>query len=296
MGDSCGVAKICGQSRLDRLKALKLKASRKADHEIVMRAASLAISTCLLAQAVCAADFSAELARVAGEGVQDGGTTTVASELDRLSREFPVEVDWLNQVSERPQLDDAGRSKALATYLSAGANHEFIKSAVITTADDLGAEGQPFKARAGKLSAEGVGGHDARWMDLFVDTCQARRARRLRTVMAETPRILFIKRHTVRASFYGYTEGTSDAYTERHLVQGSSLSLLDLSSGKPVVTTLLDDPTGVIRDLDVSYDASRVLFAWKKGPTINDDDYHLYEMDMETRAIRQITRGKGVAD
>lgn len=60
--------------------------------------------------------------------------------------------------------------------------------------------------------------------------------------------------------------------------------------------TLLEDKTGVIRDVDVSFDGTRILFAWKKGPTIDDDDFHLFEMDAKTREIRQLTFGKGVAD
>jgi Tol biopolymer transport system component len=48
--------------------------------------------------------------------------------------------------------------------------------------------------------------------------------------------------------------------------------------------------------LDVSFDGKRALFAWKKGPNITDDDYHLYEMDLATKKSRQITSDKGVAD
>ena len=50
----------------------------------------------------------------------------------------------------------------------------------------------------------------------------------------------------------------------------------------------------MIRDPDVSYDGRRVLFAWKKSD--REDDYHLYEMDLESRAVRQLTSGLGVAD
>lgn len=254
------------------------------------------LSAWLFGQAASAANFPDEISRVASLSVQEWADRSVETESDRLSHAFPVEVDWLNQTMDRPQLTDKGHSKALAAYLNAGKNHDFIKSAVISVADSLGAEGQPFEAKAEKLAGNGVPGNDARWLNLFVDTCNARRARQLSTVVAETPRILFIKRHTVRASFYGYTEGQSDGYTEKHFLPGSSLCLLDLSSGQPVVATLLDDPTGVIRDLNVSFDGKRALFAWKKGPTIRDDDYHLYEMDIATREIRQITHGKGVAD
>jgi hypothetical protein len=60
------------------------------------------------------------------------------------------------------------------------------------------------------------------------------------------------------------------------------------------VETLVDDPHGVIRDPDVSHDAGRVLFAWKKSD--REDDYHLYELELAGRTVRQLTHGLGVAD
>ena len=60
------------------------------------------------------------------------------------------------------------------------------------------------------------------------------------------------------------------------------------------VGTLIDAPDGVIRDPDVSYDGKRILFAWKKSD--RGDDYHLYEMELETGEVRQLTFGLGFAD
>ena len=62
----------------------------------------------------------------------------------------------------------------------------------------------------------------------------------------------------------------------------------------PCVRTLLEDPTGVIRDPDVSYDGRRMLFAWKKSDRL--DDFHLYEMDLPPASVRQLTFGLGFAD
>ena len=53
-------------------------------------------------------------------------------------------------------------------------------------------------------------------------------------------------------------------------------------------------PDGVLRDPDVSYDGRRVLFAWKKS--LDEDDYHLYEFDVATGRVRQLTSGLGFAD
>ena len=60
------------------------------------------------------------------------------------------------------------------------------------------------------------------------------------------------------------------------------------------VETLLASPDGVLRDPAVSYDGKRILFAWKKAD--RTDDYHLYEMQADSRAVRQLTFGLGAAD
>ena len=56
----------------------------------------------------------------------------------------------------------------------------------------------------------------------------------------------------------------------------------------------MEDPVGMIRDPDVSYDGKRVLFSWRKSEF--DDDYHLYEMSLEDGEVRQLTSGERVAD
>jgi hypothetical protein len=242
----------------------------------------------LAGSVVSAGDFATALVRAAEQG-EDRATIH-----RRFAESFPAETDWLTQCLPSPQVDGHGHSKALLSYLKG--DTAFLIAGIERALAELGDAGRKWQPRFDALREQKPDGEGMEWAQLCVEVCGARREKRLAGLRRESPRILFVKRHTVRASFYGYTEGQSDGYTEKHFLPGSSLCLLDLSSGAPVVTTLLDDPTGVIRDLDVSYDGARVLFAWKKGPAITDDDYHLYEMDVATRTIRQITHGKGVAD
>ena len=63
---------------------------------------------------------------------------------------------------------------------------------------------------------------------------------------------------------------------------------------RPNIRTLIADPEGVIRDPAVSWDARRVLFAWKKS--LDEDDYHLHELTLADRRVRAITTGLGFAD
>jgi hypothetical protein len=133
-----------------------------------------------------------------------------------------------------------------------------------------------------------------RWEDLYLRACASRRAARLRTLMQKAPQIVFTKHYDLGGSHYAYTEGQSDAQDERHFEPGSSLCLLRMDGLYGRTRVLVNDPGGVIRDPDVSYDGRCVLFAWKKS--LNQDDYHLYEMDVAGGVLRQLTFGLGYAD
>lgn len=116
-------------------------------------------------------------------------------------------------------------------------------------------------------------------------------------------RIVFTKHFDMGGSHYAYTDAVSNEDTlnphghtqEFNFQGGSSLCLLEIDEAYAVrESTLLRDENGVFRDPDVSYDGKHILFAWKKSA--HEDDYHLYEMDVAARAVRQLTRGLGLAD
>ncbi|HUS93237.1 MAG TPA: hypothetical protein VM695_15370, partial [Phycisphaerae bacterium] len=160
--------------------------------------------------------------------------------------------------------------------------------------DELGDRGRGLRAEVDVLLAGSVPGGDARWRELYVKACLARRAVRLRPLLSKYPRVVFTKHYDIGGSHYAYTEGQSDAQAERHFRAGSALCLLEADEAQGTVRTLLSDPKGVIRDPEVSYDGRRVLFAWKKSD--REDDYHLYDMDVASGHVRQLTDGLGFAD
>ena len=188
---------------------------------------------------------------------------------------------------------------------------------VAAIARELGTKASGLQTRLRRL--EDVPAEDPSWQRLYRSACLQRRTARLQTLLKKWPRIVFTKHYDLGGSHYAYTEGQSDAQNERVFVPGASLCLLTLS--EPVsppskgtvpfsstrklgqspcsglfgqVRTLVDDPGGVLRDPDVSYDGKKVLFAWKKS--LDKDDYHLYEFDAATGRVRQLTSGLGFAD
>jgi hypothetical protein len=64
------------------------------------------------------------------------------------------------------------------------------------------------------------------------------------------------------------------------------LCKLDTTTGK--TTVLLDDPQGGVRDPAIDYEATKVLFSYRKGGT---DCYHLYEINLDGSGLRQLTDG-----
>jgi len=159
---------------------------------------------------------------------------------------------------------------------------------------ELGPAGREMAVEMARLVGARTPGTDARWKDLYVKACKARRARRLAPLLAKCPKIVHTKHYDMGGSHYAYTEGQSDAQAERHFRPGTALCLLEADAGLGRTRILIEDAGGVIRDPDVSYDGKRILFAWKKSD--RQDDYHLYEMNAATGRIRQLTAGLGFAD
>jgi cytochrome c553 len=130
---------------------------------------------------------------------------------------------------------------------------------------------------------------------LYIQACEFRREQRLAPMLEkEWDGIVFAQHFNMGASHYAYTEGLIDAQRERHFYPGAKITLLRFEGTLGIPETLLEDKNGVIRDVDISWDGERILFAWKKSDFA--DDYSLYEMNLDTREIRAITSGLGHAD
>lgn len=144
-------------------------------------------------------------------------------------------------------------------------------------------------------SLAGVPGTDPRWKELYRKAAVLRRTLRLATARAQVPKLVFTKHPNLGGSHYAYTEALSDAQAERTFLPGSQLCLLELNAqGQYSETVLINDPVGMIRDPELAFDGKSLIFAWKKSDRL--DDFHLYRMDLESKAVTQLTFGLGWAD
>ena len=205
------------------------------------------------------------------------------------------ETDWaLQDRPLRTPADDFDAQRQFGWFFEARRDAGLEQQLIRRVLEDLGDAGRTLAPRLEALIQAATSPDDPAWLNLYADACRLRRAVRLRSLSGQVPQFVFTKHYTLGGSHYAYTEGQSDAQAERHFVPGAALCLACWDGDQLRVETLIDDPGGVIRDPDVSYDGRRVLFAWKKSD--REDDYHLYEMDLESRVIRQLTHGLGVAD
>jgi hypothetical protein len=66
---------------------------------------------------------------------------------------------------------------------------------------------------------------------------------------------------------------------------GGRLCRLDLPTG--AVTVLLDDPAGAVRDPQVHYDGTKILFSYRRG---GSPHFQLYEINADGTGLTQLTR------
>lgn len=92
-------------------------------------------------------------------------------------------------------------------------------------------------------------------------------------------RIAFVKRNTYNSNHY-YTEYINSAF-----MPGGNLCVLDLKDGsvREIVPELKN---GVFERFDLSFDAQKIVFAWKQDP---DSGYRIYEVNVDGSGLRQIT-------
>lgn len=196
--------------------------------------------------------------------------------MDRIQR------DWI--------LQDHGAK--VEECFASGANAD-IENKMVTKVLAENPE-KKLNALQAELLKANTPGNDPRWKQLYMNACSSRRAKRLASLLKQTDTIVFTKHFNMGGSHYAYTEAQSDAQAERNFRPGTALCIMKIDGINAKEETLIEDKDGVIRDPDISYDGKNILFSWKKSD--KDDDYHLYEMNIATRKVRQLTFGLGVAD
>jgi len=101
----------------------------------------------------------------------------------------------------------------------------------------------------------------------------------VRGLLGETDKVVFIKRNSYTSNHY-YTE-----YLNSRWLPGGNLCVLSLADGS--VRDILPEMTGgVFGRFDLSFDARRIVFCYKKAEL---EGYRIYEVNVDGTSLRQLT-------
>jgi len=267
-------------------------------------------SSRLQAAGACA-DWLAELESVKGKlaGMGEEQRINAGGALWRkVEHAYPVYMDWLLQDAfedglwarvnaygqPNAQTQQALLGQCLADLL-VSMDNEFWRNMLGRVVMELSKRTQEMPAALVEWMVRSDTRPIPEMAGLYIEACEFRRAQRLAPFLDKNWNgIVFAQHFNMGASHYAYTEGLSDAQRERHFYPGAKITLLRMEGTEGKSTTLLEDKNGVIRDVEISWDGTKIIFAWKKSDF--EDDYSLYEMSLDTREIREITSGLGHAD
>jgi hypothetical protein len=93
-------------------------------------------------------------------------------------------------------------------------------------------------------------------------------------------KLVFIKRFTYQASHY-YTE-----FIQGGFLPGGNLCVLDLKDGS-VKELLPEMRSGIFERFDVSFDAKKIIFAWRAEEGVG---YRIYEVNVDGTGLRQVLK------
>ena len=272
--------------------ALKLwksrpKLDRHADNHLARDMFPPAVSKQAAAAIEQDRDFVAAMALLAGNAalIPDDVDRNVAHDIvfrrsETFSRVFQKELSWCRQ-------DDID-------FQRRGLKRE----QVVVALEKVLAEARPADAAGLRANMNALPEDDkGAWAQAYIAACESRCKQRLAGLVKDGPlRFVFTKHWNIGGQHFAYTENLSLPHGWRVWTPGGGLFAYTLNPDLTENVELLLDAgeDGCIRDPDLHWDAGKILFAWKKSD--REDDYHLYEMDLKTRKVRQLTFGLGDAD
>jgi len=175
---------------------------------------------------------------------------------------------------QRPDEASAGKSAALRAAI-----HDLVD-----TFGDAYPHGGEYLERLEVIEATGDEGS-------ALD--ELRREALLANPLIASQPILFVVRQQYQSDHHSTaTLFQSNEINAHKFRGGGAIKLIDLAAGGKV-RTLVESPTSLMRDPELSYDGSKVLFAMRHSRA---DDYHVYEIGIDGKGLRQITGGEGFCD
>ncbi len=171
---------------------------------------------------------------------------------------------------------------------------------LIRTFADRYPKGREFLERLDRIEKQVAEGKPQRPTELADQFDSLRREALTANPLVSGQPILFVVRRQYRSHYHAIDTlfHTGEFNPDRGIMHsdlfqgGGAIKTIEFARGGEV-KTLLEVPQGIARDPDVYFDASRIVFALRRRV---EEDYHLWEMNVDGTGLRQLTSAAGVAD
>lgn len=156
-----------------------------------------------------------------------------------------------------------------------------------------GFDPQPHRRKLAALLEEADGADTRRLEMLFNEFEALSRSALMANPLLTAQPILFV----VRPQYLPDHHNTETMFQTGEINTGSfrgpgAMKIIDFASGGRS-TTLIEVPDGIARDPELSFEGKKILFSMRRN---REDDYHIYEMNIDGTGLRQLTFGSGVSD
>ncbi len=107
--------------------------------------------------------------------------------------------------------------------------------------------------------------------------------------------IYFVKRNQYKPDHHNSETifHTNETNTFKYTGGGILSKMMIQPNGEVKVTDIFESTEGVYRDIEASYDGTRILFSKRNNIR---EDYHIYEMTLADNSVKQLTFAEGVTD
>ena len=107
--------------------------------------------------------------------------------------------------------------------------------------------------------------------------------------------LLFVVRQQYRRDHHNtatFFPSAQHEYNDGQFTPGGALKVIDFAQGG-AVRTLVEVPQGVVRDPEIYFSGSKIVFSMRTNAA---DSYHIYEINADGSGLRQLTFAKDVDD
>jgi len=164
---------------------------------------------------------------------------------------------------------------------------------LITTFGDQYPKGRDYLTRLSNLKRRMNEAGQTVIAEIEAEFADLQREALIANPLVSGQQILFIVRHQYKSDHHNTATMFKTGEINTNSFQGGgAMKTVDFAKGGKV-RTLIESSEGLVRDPEVHFDGKKIIFSMRKNIK---DDYHIYEINSDGMALKQLTSAVGVAD